>query len=280
MRRAIDERRPESLTLIGNGEFSLAVRWDEGDTSWVVKRVPPFADRGPADDYVATTRAYMDVLAARGVRLVTTHLVALDRADRSAVVYHVQPLLDLPTLADQIMRVTQPSPDHPLVRAVVDHVVQVLEPGDIGFDAQFANWCWFEGAPWQLDFSTPLVFDERSRVRFDISGFAREYPPPVRPLVVRELLKLAPKYRDTRYVLTDLLAGLHRQGLEAWSPAVVEYVRSAHGIAVSDAEAAAICAEESAFFPKLLRLKRLQRGWRQRTGRRYDTLLPSVSSYG
>lgn len=280
VRRAVDERRPDLLTLVGNGEFSIALRWDEGDTAWVAKRVPPFPSRRLAEDYVAVTREYMDVLAARGVRLVSTALEVLDRPGGSAVVYHVQPLLHGPELVDQVLRRTWPSADDPLVRTVVDHTVRVLSPGDVGFDAQFANWYRFEGELWQLDFSTPLLLDARGRVRFDITGFAREYPVPVRPLVVRELLRLAPSYVDLHFVLHDLLAQLHRQDLVAWCDAVVTYTREAHGIELSVERAAARCAEEAAFFPRLLRLKRLQRGWVQRTGRRYDTLLPATTSFG
>lgn len=283
IRSAVDRRRPDELHLIGNGEFSIAVRWHRGGEDWVVKRVPPFRSGAAADGYMTLTREYLVALRARGVRCVATDLQALARPDGRTVVYHVQPLLDVENLADRVLARAEPDPEHPLAVAVVDTVVAALHGGHesgVALDAQFANWYRHDGEPWQLDFSTPLLLDQAGRIRFDPWGFLQEYPLPLRPIVYRELTRLAPRYLDTGYVLTDLLVGLLRQDLGPWCEAVVRIARDRHGIEVSPAVAAVNYREEAQLFPRLLRLKRLQRAWIQRTGRRYDSLLPATSTFG
>lgn len=279
IRRAIDERRPDLLKVIGNGELSIALRWTDGGHDSVIKRVPPFPTRGLADDYCALVREHLDDLAKHNVRCVTTDLSTLDRQDGSAVVYHCQPLLSMDDLADHVLRRSEPTPDHPLVVAVVDTIVRVVGAG-VPLDSQFANWCWFEDEPWQLDFSTPLMLDANGDIRFDTTGFQREYPAPVRRLVYRELMKLAPRFNDVGFVLTDVVVQLYREGLTAWIDPFVEAVRARHGIDVSAAEAKKRFDEDAKFFPTLLRLKRVERAWMQRTRRRYDTLLPATTSFG
>ncbi len=283
IRSAVDRRRPDELDLIGNGEFSIAVHWRRDGTDWVVKRVPPFRSRAAADGYIALTRDYMAALQARGVRCVATDIEAITRPDGRTVVYHVQPLLDTEHLADRVLARDEPDPEHPLAVAVVDTVVAALSgaaESGLGLDAQVANWYRHDGAPWQLDFSTPLLLDPAGRIRFEPWGFLQEYPLPLRPIVYRELTALAPRYLDAGYVLTDILVGLIRQELGAWCDPVVRIARDRHGIEIAPAEAAEHHREEAQLFPRLLRLKRLQRAWIQRTGRRYDSLLPAASTFG
>jgi hypothetical protein len=279
MRRAIDERRPELLHIIGNGELTIAIRWGDGESACVIKRVPPFPTRVAADEYCGLVRQSIDDMTSRGVSCVATGMHPLDRADGSAVVYHCQPLLTPDLLADHILGRTQPDAELPLLTSVVDHVVRVVGDG-IPMDSQFANWYWFEGRPWQLDLSTPLMMKPSGDICFDTTGFVREYPAFVRRIVYKELMKMAPGFADVEWVLTDLMVQLYRNGLDAWCDAVVVAARSRHGIELSAALAKERFQADAKFFPNLLRLKRLQRDWMQRTRRRYDTLLPATTSFG
>ena len=198
IRCAIDERRPDLLPTIGNGELSIAIRWTVGAANCVVKRVPPFPSR------------------AAGFPL----------------------------------------------------------------DSQFANWYWFENEPWQLDFSTPLMVDANGDIRFDSTGFQREYPTVTRKLVYRELMKIAPRYADLEYVLTDVMAQLYRQNIHDWCQPFADAAKRRHGIDLSPTLAKERFESDAKFYPTLLRMKRFQRSWIQRTGRRYDTLLPATTSFG
>jgi Family of unknown function (DUF6206) len=279
VRRAIDERRPDLLTVVGNGELTIALRWDVGGEPCVVKRVPPFPSAAAADQYVALVRRHIDQLTERGVRCVATDLHSLPRSDGSVVVYHCQPLLSTEGLADQIIRRDEPSPEHPVLLAVLDHVVRVVGDG-VPLDAQIANWYWFEGEPWQLDLSTPLDIDEQGDICFDSSGFRREYPAAVRGIVYKELMKVAAGFSQVDWVLTDVMTQLHRQGLEQWCAPFAAAALDRHGRSIDPAEAKARFDADAKFYPTLLRMKRFQRAWMQRTGRRYDTLLPVTTSFG
>ncbi|MEN9647106.1 MAG: hypothetical protein RL238_3775 [Actinomycetota bacterium] len=279
VRRAIDERRPDLLTVVGNGELTIALRWEHDGVDLVVKRMPPFPHRAAADEYIALVRRHVDDLARHGVRCVTTDLHSLTRADGTVVVYHCQPLLTVELLADQVLRCDDVSAEHPIVTAVVDHVVRAVR-GGVPVDAQFANWYWFDGEVWQLDLSTPLYVDGRGDICFDSTGFQREYPAALRRIVYKELMKVAPNYSDVEWVLTDTMTQLHRQGLERWCVAVTEAAAQRHDITLDPALGKSRYDADAKFFPTLLKMKRFQRAWVQRTGRRYDTLLPATTSFG
>jgi Family of unknown function (DUF6206) len=279
IRGAIDQRRPESIDAVGNGEFSIAIRWGVGDAACVVKRVPPFSTRAAADVYVALVNEHLDDLRAQSVNCVRTDLHVLDRLDESVVVYHCQPLLAADQLADHVLRRSEPRDDHPLVHAVIDTIVRVVGNGT-PVDAQFANWYWHENTIWQLDFSTPLMLDDSGDIRFDPTGFLREYPALARRLVKKELLKIAPRFGEVDYVLTDAIVQFHRQGLVEWTTPFVKAVRARHDIELSPNLAKERFDADAKFYPTLLRLKRLQRAWVQGTRRPYDTLLPTTTSFG
>lgn len=279
MRRAIDERRPDLLSIIGKGEMSIAIRWSEGGSPCVIKRVPPFPTRASADQYIDLVREHIVDLETNGVRCVSTEMYTLDRGDGSAVVYHCQPLLDADLLADHVLQRSEPAADHPLLVAVLDSIVGGVRAG-VPIDAQFANWFWFENEAWQLDFSTPLMVDSKGDIRFDSTGFQREYPAALRRIVYKELMKIAPHYVEIEWVLTDVMTQLYREGLEAWCAPFTEAAKQRHQIELSTVLAKERFDSDSKFYPNLLRMKRLQRGWIQRTRRRYDGLLPETTSFG
>lgn len=278
VRRAIDERHSDDLVLLGNGEFSLALRWGDGDEAIVVKRVPPFDDRTLADRYIRAVDVYIADLERHGVHCVSTRQLTHQRANGSVVVYHCQPLLDPARLADRVLAAADPSPDHPVVQAVLDAIITVVEGGGT-IDAQVANWYWFEDRLWQLDFSTPIALDERGKLPYPASAFLREYPLVVRPLVLREMVKLIPPYSQVPHNVVDIMAHLMRVGLEHWCPSVSE-AAAARGYTAGVDEARAAYAEQLKFYPPLLKLKRAQRRWMELTRRTYDVMLPSVTSYG
>lgn len=275
VRRAIDDHEPDRLELVGQGEMSLALRW--GDDR-VVKRVPPFANRRLADEYCGLVAGYVAALEERGVRCVATESFVLDRADRSAVVYLSQPHLNADGIGNNVLAGAEPSADHPLLIAVVDSIVAGIG-APLGVDGQVANWYWDGTEAWHLDFSTPFLLDGEGLPQFAPEGFMQEYPVVLRHLVKRELFKIAPKYQDLEFILNDLGGNLFRQKLDPWVPPYIDVVAARTSVAVNADEARAALEADAKLWPMLLRLKRWQRAWIQRTGRRYDTLLPTTSNY-
>jgi hypothetical protein len=279
VRRAIDERRSDLVDVIGNGEFSLAMRWPVPAGHVVLKRVPPFHTVAAADQYSEVTRRYVDTIEASGVACLKTELLQLHRPDGSAVVYHCQPLLAPGQLVSNVLRAATPSPDHPVVAAVVDAVRKVVRPG-VALDAQVSNWAWHDGRVWCLDLSTPFLLDENDELQFSSDSFDLEYPWFIRPLLAREARKWLPHYAEVEFVLYDLVALLHREGLEAWCPAFAEVIKRDLHIDIDIDRARKNFATDAKFYPVTHALRKLQRFWLQRTGRRYESLLTRTSSYG
>jgi hypothetical protein len=278
VRRAIDERRPELVDVIGNGEFTLAMRWPVAGGEVVLKRVPPFRTAEAATRYCTVTRDYITAIESAGVACVATELLQLDRPDGSAVVYHCQPLLEPGQLVSTVLRTETSAADHPVVSAVVGAIARVVRP-HLAFDGQVSNWGWHDGRVWYLDLSTPFLLDEDDQLQFPDDAFDQEYPRFIRPLLARETRKWLPHYTELEFVLYDLVALLHREGLEAWCPAFVEVIERDHGIQIDIERARKNFASDARFYPVTHALRKLQRFWLQRTGRRYESLLTPTSSY-
>jgi hypothetical protein len=279
VRRAIDERRSDLVDVIGNGEFSLAMRWRVDGGQIVVKRVPPFRSLAAAREYCQVTRDYIDVIEASGVACVTTEVLTHERPDGSTVVFHCQPLLPADSLVSNILRAETPDADHPVVDAVVEAAGRVVRPG-VAFDAQASNWAWHDGRVWYLDLSTPFLLDDDNNVRFPDDGFSQEYPMIVRPFLDRETRKWLPHYAELEFVLYDLVALLNREGLDDWCEPFAEAIRRRHAIDIDVERARANFRSDAKFYPVAHALRKVQRFWLQRTGRRYESLLTTTSSYG
>jgi hypothetical protein len=282
VRQAIDDRATERLSVVGQGEFSLAMRWNDGP-EWVLKRVPPFRSLDAATEYCSITRGYMAQLQAKGVRCVATHLETVHRQDGSAVVYHCQPLLSSDRLVNNLVRASSPptlSGDAASAVAAISDAVVAAVAAPLGLDAQLSNWFWHDGEVWQLDFSTPLLLGPGGGIRFDTGAFLCDFPALLRPAVRREFASIAPKYLDQEYVLTDVVTNLHRDGLAPWCSAVAQLITDRHGIAVSTTLAEKRYRADARFYPTLLRLKRAERRWRRLTRRPYDSVLPETTSFG
>ena len=206
IRRAIDARRRDLVDVVGAGELTIALRWTSGGRPCVVKRMPPYPDMSSAERYMAVVRQHIADLEARGVRCVSNTMQAVTRADGSVVVIHCQPLLDVDSLADNVLRSRTPDAEDPLVTTLVDRIVAVVADG-IPIDPQFANWCWFDGDLWQLDLSTPFIVDNGDIV-YDTSGFQHEFPWLIRRTVYRELMKAAVKGSVDGQAALTFLRGL------------------------------------------------------------------------
>ena len=125
-----------------------------------------------------------------------------------------------------------------------------------------------------------MLLDDTQMVLFDVDAFLSEYPWFLRRIVFGEFVKIVPRYTTSEGVLHDVLAMLLREGLEPWTPVVIDAAKRLLGIDLSVEAAVKIYREDRRMFPVLLRLKRLQRFCAQHTGRRYDSLLPVTSSFG
>lgn len=276
---ALASRDTTRLPLLGHGEVSLVVGWPPGRPRLACKRLPPFRDADAFERYAAVVGRYVDQLRAGGVRVVETDLHRLVRPDGSVVGFHVQPVLPASALGSEILRSGDASVGHPIVAAVADAVVRVTRPR-LGVDAQLSNWAWLDGEPWQLDLTTPFLLDERGGLEFDLTPFLAMLPALVRPLVRRDLVKLAGRWTTARGALLDMTGALLKERLDPWVDPVLREVNARVTPPISREDAAKVYDSDRRLWPLLFRLERANRWWQRNVRRRpFEFLVAERSTY-
>lgn len=277
---AIRRRAGEGVRLLGHGEISIVLGWPAEQPQHALKRVPPFRDATAAQQYVAVCADYFDHLERAGVPVLHTTLHETTRPDGSVVVYHRQPVVDPALIGTNVLRAAQPDADHPLLAAIVSHTQAVVEDRRVGLDVQAANWVWDGTVARQLDFTSPfLVNDTADDLRFDTSGFLREYPAAVRGVLKKELLALVLRFTRPDGAVGDMVGNLYKEGLDDWVDPAIESARRC-GVVIRREDARKMFEDDRKLMPLTLRLKKAQRFWLQHTGRRYDAMLPERTTYG
>ena len=280
VRAAIDARTYGTLRLLGHGDISIVLGWPSAAPEHALKRVPPFVSSAHADEYIAVCERYLQLLRDAGVAVWPTSLHRLERSDGSAVVYHHQPVADAAQLGVNVLRNSAPSADHPLLEAIVRHTAAVVRPGVIGFDVQAANWIWDGARAHQIDFTSPFLLDATGKdLEFDTSGFLREYPAVLRPVLKRELLKLVLRFTTAEGAIGDLVGNLQKEQLHEWVEPAIEAARAHVGVHIDRAATTKMFEDDKKLMPLTLKLKRGQRWWITRTGRAYDSMLPERTTY-
>lgn len=264
----------ERLPVLGYGEISLVLAWPAERPRFACKRMPAFPSRARFDSYRATIDDYIERLGAAGIGVAPTETRAVEQRDGGVVAYLVQPILAAESLAPAILRRTDPTAGHPLVAAIVDAAAAAISP-EVGLDAQLANWVWADGRLTYIDVSTPMLWDERGTLLLDVEPLAQAYPailrPPLRRLVAPRILD---SYRDLRSVYEDLAGNLIKERLEPWLGPFLEAVNRHIDEPLTEAEVRRYYRSDARLWAGLLRLRRLDRAWRLRTGRTYPFLLP------
>ena len=277
---AISSRSTDGVRLLGFGEISIVLGWPADRPEHALKRVPPFRDATAAAQYVDVCERWFAVLHGAGVPVLPTTLHTTTRADGSVVVYHRQPVADTAQLGVNVLRDAEPDPDHPLLATIIGHAQAVVEPGRVGFDVQAANWLWDGREARQLDFSSPfLLNDSGDDLLFDTSGFLREYPAVLRPVLKKELLKLILRFTTAEGAVGDMVGNLLKEGLEPWVDPTIEAARR-FGVRLDRAAVTKMYDDDRKLLALTLRLKKAQRFWLSHTGRRYDSMLPERTTYG
>ena len=274
--RALSRGDENRLPTLGFGEISLVLGWPADQPKLACKRLPVFASRAQFDAYSSTLVDYVEALRRGGIRVVETEMEGVARADGSIAGYVVQPLLPAETLAPVVLRNSDPARGHPLVAEVVAKAAAAVAPR-LGIDAQLANWTWDRGLLTYIDVSTPMLWSEDGIARLDLSLLAKAYPAilrwPLRRFVAPRILD---GYRDLRRVYLDLTGNLLKERLEPWLGAFLEELGPRLAEPLSEATVRAYYRSDARLWETLLRIRRLDRAWHRRTGRRYPFLLPGA----
>lgn len=264
----------ERLPVLGYGEISLVLAWPAGTPRFACKRMPAFGSRAAFEAYRQTIDDYVERLAAAGVTVAPTSTRAIEQSDGSVVAYLVQPILAAESLAPALLHRADPAAGHPLVTAIADAAAAAVS-AEVGLDAQLANWVWEDGRLTYIDVSTPMLWDRQGTLLLDVEPLAQAYPailrPPLRRLVAPRILD---GYRNLRSVYEDLTGNLLKERLEPWLPLFLDAVNRHLDDPLTEDGVRRYYRSDARLWALLLRLRRLDRAWRLRTGRTYPFLLP------
>jgi hypothetical protein len=293
----LDPAHPErtaGLQVIGYGEISVALCWDEMPGT-VLKRLSGFSSEPMARAHAALVEAYLARLGGAGVRVVDTDVVVVPRPRRPPVVVVVQPLLPAERLGHALAARADDALLASLLWRVLDVVLQVRDGGtgdgvEMAVDAQLSNWCFDDSCASST--ASPVLFDVGTPFLRRPSGHAldRELilaaaPPPVRPYfrAARTVEGYLDDYFDPRTAAVDLVGNFHKEGFPARIGAAVEIVNDwlrAHrsevdARPVTVAEVERYYATDAGLLELYLRLRRVDRFVRRRVlHRSYDFVLP------
>ena len=271
---ALGSGREELLPTLGYGEISLVLGWPQEAPRYACKRMPAFPSQAAFESYARTLGDYVAALEAAGMDVVPTEMRGVDQAGGGVVGYVVQPILAADTLAPPILHAADPGDGHPLVDAIVAAAAGTVSPR-IGLDAQLSNWTWDGGRLTYLDVSTPMLWDEAGVSRLDLEPLAQAYPAILRPLLRRFVApRILDGYRDLRGVYLDLCGNLLKEGLDPWLGAFLTEIAPRLTQPLTAEDVHRYYRSDARLWAVLLRLRRLDRAWRLRTGRTYPFLLP------
>lgn len=276
---ALKRRDNSGLNVLGFGEISLALGYPGPAPQFVCKRTPPF-NHSQFQFYRQLVDRYVGELRTAGLSVVDTEVRAVARGEQ-LVAYLVQPLLRSETLGRRVLDRSEPDPEHPFLVALAE-TMQLIS-GRISIDAQITNWSWDDQTLTLLDVGTPFLWDQAGRWQFDIGPYLPMISAPLRSAARKDLTKIANRWQDPRGVALDIVANLYREGLEPWVEPTTEALNrslgSAQAIQVEEAKAA--FAEDLKTWPRLTRLKRLERFWQTSVRRRhYDFFIQSSFADG
>lgn len=272
---ALRRKDSSNLTVIGFGEISVGLGYPAEDPTHVCKRMPPLTPT-QFDRYRDLVDRYVTELREAGLSVVDTEVMAVPRDDK-LIAYLVQPLLPAESLGHRVLAEAQPDADHPFLVALADTLALVSSSRSI--DAQVTNWSWDGGRPTLLDVGTPFLWDRTGELQFDMTPYLPMIPAPLRRTVKRDLTTVVERWRRPRGVAVDVVANLYREGLEQWVPPTVTALNTILGAteAISADEGRAIYSEDLKTFPRLARLKRVERTWRTVVRRsQYDFFIQST----
>lgn len=264
------------LPVIGFGEVTTVLAWPPDSPTWAAKRLPRFADATALDGYSSLVEDYCAALRARGLSVVPTAVVRIDRDEPRPRAFMVQPLSARDTLLTNVLR----DADDEQAAAWMDRLVALAAgcvDGRVGLDAQVSNWSVDGDTLLHLDVSTPFLRDADGRHRLDLDVVLAVYPAGLQPLLRRAVAPaLLAGYHDLESVLADVGGNLLREGLGQHAQTLAD-VCTRRGVRVDVAAMRRNHRRDRRIWRTLNRLKSLDRTWQRSVRRRpYPFLLPEL----
>lgn len=259
------------LDVLAYGEISVVLRLG----AVACKRLPVFGDQAALVRYRDCLDRYLAALGERGIRVVDTELMVLERSDGSRVGYCVQPLLARESLLVEVVRAVDEARAVAVFARVVEAICATVGPR-LGLDAQLSNWALVAGELVYLDVTTPLLRDQGGASLLDADLFLAALPAPLRrPIKWWVLEGITDKYHDPRGVIVDAIANLYKEQLTDLIPAFIRVANEHVSPAITPAEVSRYYKSDARTWAALLWLRHADRVWHRRVLRRpYPFLLP------
>jgi Family of unknown function (DUF6206) len=266
------------LRVLGYGEITLVLGWPTERPAVAVKRLPPFRDPAQFERYDALFAGYLAELERRGISVLPTRLRSTGEEEPHA--YLVQPLVQRERMLNRVLLSAESTRGAALLAQVVAAVTGAVD-GQMGLDAQVANWVVDGDHLSYLDLSTPLMRSQDSRDLLDLTLFLSIYPAALRPalrLIARDVMG---QYHDPREVIVDVASNLVKERLERWLPALLAAANSRVSPPITEREVRSYFRRDRRLWLLMQRLRRADRAWQRHVRRRpYPFLLPPPYQYG
>lgn len=273
---ALQRRDNSQLSILGFGEVSVALGFPADAPRLVCKRTPPMP-RQHFDDYQSLVDRYVAELRSAGLTVIDTTVQAVER-DGAVAGYLVQPLLPAATLGHNVLAAAEPDPDHEFLVALGQTLEVVSDR--LSIDAQVTNWSWDGSTLTLIDVGTPFMWDQSGALQLDLKPYTPMISAPLRGVVMKDLTKMIDRWRAPRGVAVDVVANLYREGLDVWVEPMITALNRRLGDGVTPVvadEARAIYDEDLKTWPRLNKLKKLERAWQTGVRRRpYDFFIQTT----
>lgn len=279
---ALQAQDHTTLNVIGMGEISIALGWPTDDPQFVCKRTPPFTT-AEFVEYRDLIETYVNQLRATGLDVADTNVVSVE-TDYGVIGYVVQSIIDPTTFGNRVLAASEEDPDHPLLTALVE-TVELTGPA-LSIDAQVNNFSWDGSSLTLVDVGTPFLWSDTGELKLNMKPFARMLPAPTRALAKRDLAQVVSRWREPRTVAVDIVANLYREGLATWvDPMLIALNRGlTFAEPITATEAKKHYSDDLKTFPRLVRLRTIERWWQQSVRRQtyqwfvWTTVSSSVDS--
>ncbi len=266
-----------ALDLRGFGVTSVVLAAPIDSPRVACKRVPPFADHESFAAYRAVVDANVAALREAGIDVVDTEVRLVEHGGHLAG-YVVQPLLPVECLGEAVLKRSAPSVDHPLVVAMVDHVMTATTDR-LGVDAQVGNWAVVDDRVTYIDVTTPFMVDAQGDLEVDLDVFLRAGPPLMRPIYLRELPTSMKRWLAPRHALLDLVGNLYKLDLDDWVEPIIAVTAGRVDPPITVEEARDYYSGEVKTWTLLNRVLRGYDAWRRKVRRRPPTMFVPPPDY-
>jgi hypothetical protein len=271
---ALDRADAGALRLLGHGEISLVLGSPAAEPRWACKRLPPFPSTAAADRYTEVFGRYLDQLGTRGVQVVETEIRRVPRSGGQVVLYCVQPVLPVDSLATTI--VTRGDDAAAAVLGEIVDLALTAVDARVGLDAQLSNWAVRDGRLTYFDVTTPMLSGPDGSSELDTDVFLASLPwllrAPVRRFVLPGILH---RYHAPRTVVLDLAANLIKERLDSWITVVLAAAGGRLEPPLTEDEVRRDYHSDARTWNLLQAVRRADRTWQRRIRRRpYPFLLP------